>query len=54
MDYDEDWGQGFIGPEKFIEILNSQPAESSMKKKIIEPTNRNLHEHGAQQKATVH
>ena len=54
MDYDEDWGQGFIGPEKFIEILNSQPVESSMKKKIIEPTNRNLHEHGAQQKATVH
>jgi glyoxylase-like metal-dependent hydrolase (beta-lactamase superfamily II) len=27
LDYDEDWGGGFIGPEKFIEILLSQPDE---------------------------
>lgn len=49
MDYDEDLGNGFIGPEKFIEILLSQP-EAKVNTTEATP----MHDHGAGQKAAKH
>lgn len=49
LDYDEDWGGGFIGPEKFLEILLSQPDE-----KPILQEHKDKHDNLAGQKAAHH
>ena len=49
LDYDEDWGGGFIGPEKFLEILLSQPDE-----KPILQEHKDKHDNLAGQTAAHH
>ena len=54
LDYDEELGNGFIGPEKFIEILLSEPQAAQSTGKIIKPDHTDLHDKGAGQSAHKH
>ncbi len=54
LDYDEELGNGFIGPEKFIEILLSESKAPQATGKIIKPDHTNLHDKGAGQSAHKH
>ena len=54
LDYDEELGNGFIGPEKFIEILLSQAQTNQSTGEIIKPNKTDLHDHGAGQSAHKH
>ena len=54
LEYDEELGNGFIGPEKFIEILLSQEQTNQSTGEIIKPNKTDLHDHGAGQSAHKH
>lgn len=54
IEYDAEWGNGFINPVKFIEIMLSDPSLQTAGKTLHKPDVTDRHEHAGGQSAAKH